>query len=167
MSSQLHTPRVQQLIDQLQLQSHPEGGWYRETYRTVMDQDGDRASSTAIYFLLSQSQHSRFHRIDVDEGWHHYEGDPIRIHILDGSGYRWVDLGPLNDAGRAPQVFVPAGAWFAAEVCVAEQGFALVGCTVAPGFDFAHFELAVAEDLTASHPEHTALINRLCQISRS
>ena len=162
MSTQHDSPRVSQLVEALSLHPHPEGGWFRETYRGAPSLPHERSTSTAIYFLLSQSQHSRFHRIDADEGWHHYEGDVVRVHILDESGYRWVDVGPLDGAGVEPQAMVPAGAWFAAEVLEGDQGFSLVGCTVAPGFEFEHFELATSAELKMHYPEHSLIIDRLC-----
>ena len=162
MSNEMNDPRVAQLVAELDLHPHPEGGWFRETYRAPASPDGVRAASTAIYFLLSDQSHSRFHRIDADEGWHHYEGDPVRVHILDQSGYRWVDVGPLDGSGVAPQTIVPADAWFAAEVLVGPHGYSLVGCTVAPAFEFERFELAQAAELMVRYPEHAALIERLC-----
>ena len=154
--------RMSKLIEQLNLQPHPEGGWFSETYRGPATQVGARAVSTAIYFLLSRHQHSRFHRIDADECWHYYEGDPVRVHILDKNGYRWIDVGPVDNQGRKPQAIVPARAWFAAETQSHDFGFSLVGCTVAPGFEFDYFELATADALKAAYPNYALLIDRLC-----
>ena len=162
MSNKTDDPRVVHLVAELELHPHPEGGWFRETYRGPSSPAEGRGASTAIYFLLSYQRHSRFHRIDADEGWHHYEGDVVRIHILDHLGYRWVDVGPLDGSGVAPQAMVPANAWFAAEVLVGPYGYSLVGCTVAPAFEFERFELAHAAELVVHYPEHAALIERLC-----
>ena len=147
-------------IQSLELLRHPEGGWFRETYRSKATIDGKRAVSTAIYFLLEAGELSHLHRIDADEHWHHYEGACLKIHVFDAQGYRPLLLGPLSVAGATPQCWVPAGAWFGAEV-VEDEGYALVGCTVAPGFEFAQFELAEAETLQSHWPKHRALIERM------
>ena len=152
--------RAQELIDRLGLLSHPEGGYYRETYRGETVAGCDRGTSTMIYFLLTSDDKSHFHRIDADEGWHHYEGDPIRVHVLDQGEHRWVDVGRLDEELR-PQALVPAGLWFGAEVLVGSHGYALVGCTVAPAFEFSRFELAERERLLEVYPSHRDLIERL------
>jgi uncharacterized protein len=127
------------IIARLGLQPHPEGGHYRETFRdTRLDPDG-RARSTAIYFLLARGERSRWHRIDAAEIWHYYAGDTLNLRIADDDGARSVRLGLDLAAGEVPQAIVPAHAWQAAE---STGDWTLVGCTVAPGFDFAAFELA-------------------------
>ena len=154
---------AQRMVQQLGLTAHPEGGWFRETYRAVqtIEVNGQsRSASTGIYFLLESGQVSHLHRIDADELWHHYEGHCLRIHVFDAQGYRSLLLGPLGDGDAHPQHWVPAGAWFGAEV-VGADGHALVGCTVAPGFEFHAFELATEDQLLAYWPEHTALIQRM------
>ena len=155
--------KAQQRIRRLQLLSHPEGGWYRETYRAseMVQYNGQpRSASTAIYFLLEAGQISTLHRIDADEQWHHYEGQRLRIHVLTEDGYTSHVLGPLDMEGAQPHCWVPAGAWFGAEV-IEPDGFALVGCTVAPGFEFSAFELADAETLIKTWPDQAALIQRM------
>ncbi|GAB2906887.1 cupin domain-containing protein [Paralcaligenes sp. KSB-10] len=159
--------RVESLIERFQLQPHPEGGYYRETYRggqsVRRSADGaQRSASTAIYYLLDQGAYSAWHRIASDEIWHFYAGGPLDVHVLDGKGelatYR---LG--NAQERADAVFqavVPAGCWFGAELAE-PQGYALVGCTVAPGFEFSEFEMAVADELLGQYPQHAKLIKRL------
>lgn len=128
-----------EVIARLDLAPHPEGGHYRETFRdTRTDSDG-RAASTAICFLLARGERSHWHRIDAVEIWHHYAGDPLTLQIADDSGVRDVRLGADLAGGEMPQAVVPAHAWQAAESC---GDWTLVGCTVAPGFDFAAFELA-------------------------
>ena len=118
-----------------------------------------RSLSTAIYFLLEQDHFSAFHRIRSDELWHHYDGSAADVHIIGpGGDYRRLMLG--CGAGRQPQAVVPAGNWFAAEVA-GDGAFALLGCTVAPGFDFADFELADGIALAAACPQHAALVRRL------
>ena len=150
-------------IEKLQLIQHPEGGWFRETYcaqSRVEIRGESRAASTAIYFLLGAGEVSTFHRIDSDELWHHYEGSALRVHILDDTGYKTLTIGSLGTPDALPQGWVPAGAWFGAEV-LEPTGYSLVGCTVAPGFDFAHFELAERSTLTNRFPSQAELIARL------
>ena len=128
-----------EIIAQLDLKPHPEGGHFRETFRdAAVDADG-RALSTAIYFLLAHGESSHWHRIDAVEIWHYYAGAPLMLETADDSGTRAITLGPDLVAGEAPQVIVPPHAWQAA---TSTGAWTLVGCTVAPGFDFATFELA-------------------------
>ncbi|MDQ4130618.1 MAG: cupin domain-containing protein [Actinomycetota bacterium] len=152
------------LIRTLGLAPHPEGGYYRETFRAqhVVEPfpGGQRAASTAIYYLLPAGSFSALHRVCWDEAWHHYDGDPVDLHLLDRSGdYRIVRLGSRWDAGERPQYVVPGGAWQAA-VSVGDR-FALCGCTVAPGFDFADFELASRADLLERFPGQREVITSL------
>ncbi len=127
------------IIARLDLKPHPEGGHYRETFRdSRLDADG-RSASTAIYFLLARGERSHWHRIDAAEIWHHYAGSALALKIADSDGARTLRLGPDLAAGEVPQAIVPAQAWQAAESC---GDWTLAGCTVAPGFDFAQFELA-------------------------
>ena len=119
------------LITLLKLKPHPEGGHFRETFR-----DGEgRGHSTAIYFLLKAGEVSRWHRVDAAEAWHFYRGAPLELRI----GKAVYLLGPDVEEAQAPQVVVPPGAWQSARSL---GEYTLVGCTVAPGFDFAHFEMA-------------------------
>jgi hypothetical protein len=127
------------IIARLDLKPHPEGGHYRETFRDARLDDHGRACSTAIYFLLARGERSRWHRIDTAEIWHYYAGHALTLHVADAAGSQSVVLGPDLDAGEVPQAIVPAHAWQAAE---SSGDWTLVGCTVAPGFDFAKFELA-------------------------
>ena len=120
------------LIELLDLKPHPEGGYFRETFR---DGNPGRAHSTAIYFLLKAGEESRWHRVDAAEVWHFYRGAPLELCI----GKQAYVLGPDIDAAEAPQIVVPAGAWQAARSL---GDYTLVGCTVAPGFEFGHFEMA-------------------------
>jgi predicted cupin superfamily sugar epimerase len=126
------------VISLLALEPHPEGGHYRETFRDPRTVDG-RAISTAIYFLLARGQRSHWHRIDAVEVWHHYAGAPLALSLFGADGTSVVRLGSDVAAGDRPQAIVPAGAWQAAESLGA---WSLVGCTVAPGFEFTGFELA-------------------------
>jgi predicted cupin superfamily sugar epimerase len=127
------------IIARLELQPHPEGGHYRETFRDIRRDANGRSLSTAIYFLLARHERSHWHRIDAVEVWHYYAGSALTLQIADGRGQRIVTLGPDFAAGQVPQAVVPAQAWQAAE---SSGDWTLVGCTVAPGFDFAAFELA-------------------------
>jgi predicted cupin superfamily sugar epimerase len=159
-------------IERLDLRPHPEGGYFRETYRaaeTIESAalpkrfDGARAFATAIYFLITRDAFSAFHRIRSDELWHFYAGNAVTLAILDAGGRGQLateSLGRDPARGELPQVVIPAGAWFAAEVA-APGAFALVGCTVAPGFDFADFELGTRARLLASYPQHRGVIERL------
>jgi uncharacterized protein len=135
-------PSATEIIARLDLQPHPEGGHYRETFRDErLDGDG-RSVCTAIYFLLARGERSHWHRIDAVEIWHYYAGHALILQIADDSGQRTVRLGPDLAAGEVPQAIVPAQAWQAAE---SSGDWTLVGCTVAPGFDFATFELAAPD----------------------
>lgn len=132
-------PTAAEIIARLELKPHPEGGHYRETFRdTRVDADG-RSASTAIYFLLARGERSHWHRIDAVETWHYYAGHALTLQIADNADWRTVRLGSNLTAGELPQVIVPAQTWQSAE---SAGDWTLVGCTVAPGFDFAAFELA-------------------------
>lgn len=129
------------VIRLLDLKPHPEGGHFRETFRDSRTLEGGRAASTAIYFLLARGQRSHWHRVDAVEVWHFHAGSALALETTqDGSGpVERVTLGPDLDAGERPQAIVPAHAWQTAESL---GDWTLVGCTVAPGFDFSGFELA-------------------------
>jgi uncharacterized protein len=151
------------LVKALDLQPHPEGGYYKETYRGPALTNG-RSAGTAIYFLLEPGNFSAFHRIDADECWHFYSGIPLWVHVLHPNGhYERIELGNDFASGARPQALVKAGCWFASE-CAGEKGFSLVGCTVSPGFLFDGFELAKANELVQTYPQHQALIERLCRV---
>jgi uncharacterized protein len=125
----------------LRLEPHPEGGHYRETFRDSRQGESGRAVSTAIYFLLRQGEVSRWHRVDAAEIWHWYAGAPLKLSIAEAGRRTELTLGSGLAAGERPQAVVPAHAWQQAESLGA---WTLMGCTVAPGFDFAGFELAPA-----------------------
>ena len=128
-----------EVIRLLDLKPHPEGGHFRETFRDTRAVEGGRAASTAIYFLLARGERSHWHRVDAAECWHFYGGSALALHIADGAGRTTFRIGNDLAAGDHPQMVVPAGAWQAAESL---GDWTLVGCTVAPGFDFSGFELA-------------------------
>jgi predicted cupin superfamily sugar epimerase len=129
------------IIARLELKPHPEGGHFRETFRDPRSDADGRSFSTAIFFLLARGERSHWHRIDAAEIWHFYAGQPLTLQIADDNGQRTVRLGTELAAGEVPQAIVPPGVWQAAE---STGDWTLVGCTVAPGFDFAKFELAPA-----------------------
>ncbi len=152
------------IIDRLGLKPHPEGGFYRESYRsagTAESGRGQRAHSTAVYFLLRRGETSRLHRLKSDEVWHFYGGGPLTVAEIAPDGTtRETVLGPDLDAGQTPQHVVPAGSWFGA-FPAAGTDFSFVGCTVAPGFDFRDFEMAARDELTQRFPHAAALIREL------
>ena len=168
--SLLETP-IKFLIEQLGLIRHPEGGWYRETYRcsdtATADSlpvrfSGDRSFCTAIYFLLGKEDVSMLHRIKSDELWHFYDGATLTIHVLTPhGGHNDIKLGTDLASGETYQAVVPAGCWFGAEVS-GDGEYSLVGCTVAPGFDFADFEMGNRDSLLKQFPDHTEIIQRMC-----
>jgi predicted cupin superfamily sugar epimerase len=127
------------IVRLLDLRPHPEGGHYRETFRDPARGASGRAHSTGIYFLLRHGEVSRWHRIDAAEVWHWYAGAPLLLTVADASGRRETRLGTGLAAGERPQAVVPAHAWQQAQTL---GSWTLVGCTVAPGFEFAGFELA-------------------------
>ena len=128
-----------EIIARLELKPHPEGGYYRETFRDSRTDANGRAQSTAIYFLLARGERSHWHRIDAVEIWHYYAGHALTLKIADDDGQWSLRLGANLAAGEQPQAIVPPHTWQSAE---STDDWTLVGCTVAPGFDFATFELA-------------------------
>jgi predicted cupin superfamily sugar epimerase len=161
---------AQRWIEKLELEPHPEGGWFREFYRSeesiphsgLPDRfPGTRNFSTAIYYLLGGSDFSALHRIRQDELLHYYDGASLTIHIIDPDRtYSKVVLGRRIEAGETLVAVVKAGCLFGAEVNN-PSSFTLIGCTVAPGFDFADFEVPGRDELLAEYPDHRALIERL------
>ena len=151
-------------IDQLKLLPHPEGGYYRETYRAAGEfftgRPGEtRSFSTAIYFLLEKSDRSRFHRIQSDEIWHYHAGGRLKLFTLTERGVVTQTLGPDIMRGDQLQIVIPARHWFGA--LVVEGDYVLSSCTVSPGFDFKDFELADRVHLLDLYPEQTEIITRL------
>lgn len=160
------------LITTFDLKPHPEGGYYKETYRSQESINvhalpgrftSDRCFSTAIYFLLENGNFSAFHRIKSNECWHFYAGNGLLIYTIYPDGVlSIVRLGNDVANGETFQHTVPANCWFASEPAP-ESTFSFVGCTVAPGFDFEDFEMANVVALSAQYPQHSALIHRLCR----
>ncbi len=150
-----------QIIEKLQLIPHPEGGFYKETYRSDLimtaSAGNQRNVSTAIYYLLENDSKSNFHRIKSDEFWFFHQGNPIELLIIDDGELKSMVIGNNLDKGELPQAMIPAGKWFAAHI-QNEIGFALVSCTVAPGFDFVDFELATRNDLLLRNRESLDIV---------
>lgn len=157
-------------VEKLGLEPHPEGGYFRQSYKAdlVLAKEGlpaefagDRAVSTAIYFLLEGENFSAFHRLRSDEVWHFYAGDPLVVHVIEPKGkYSRILVGRDLEAGQVLQAVVRAGCWFASHVAD-WKSFAVVGCAVAPGFEFEDFEMGKREELGAKYPQHMELIERL------
>jgi predicted cupin superfamily sugar epimerase len=164
---------AQYWIDHLELSPHPEGGYYRVTYESDLTIavgalpsrfHGDRLASTAIYFLLAGKDFSAFHRIASDEVWHFHAGSALSVYVIDREGRdSEFHLGNRPESGEVFQAVVKAGCWFASRLKDAKT-YALVGCTVAPGFDFADFELATRSELTDAYPKHQKLIEELTRL---
>ncbi len=160
-------------IEMLRLDPHPEGGYFRQTYKSEMliardalppGFSGARAASTAIYFLLDGKNFSAFHRLRSDEIWHFYAGEAVVVHAIHPDGkYSQILLGCDPGAGQVFQAVVAAGCWFASHV-EDWKGWALVGCTVAPGFEFEDFEMGKREELTSLYPQHREIIQRLTRV---
>lgn len=159
--------RTDELIESLNLQPHPEGGFFKETYRSEEFIDpsslddcysGKRNYSTSIYFLLTSESFSAFHKIHQDETWHFYEGSPIELHTISEAGehHKYL-IGPDISSDQVFQLTVPGNHWFASKV-LNPNSYSLVGCTVAPGFDFDDFTLAKRQELITSFPQHQTLI---------
>jgi predicted cupin superfamily sugar epimerase len=159
-------------IEELGLERHPEGGWFREIYRSAERipkkglperYGGPRSFLTSIYFLLKSGEVSQLHRLRSDELWHFFDGSPLRFHVFGEDGaYRSFRLGRDPRRRESLQATLPAGSVFGAEV-VEPRSFSLSGCTVAPGFDFADFEFGRREDLLARFPRKRAAIERLAR----
>lgn len=162
--------KADNIIRELNLVSHPEGGYFRETYRSegeIQQENpgsnfkGDRNYSTCIYFLLISDDFSAFHKIIQDEIWHFYDGSPIKLHLINKDGeYSKIIIGSAIDQGQVPQYVVAGGIWFAAEM-INKNDYALLGCTVAPGFNFLDFELAKRNELIVKFPQHKSIITSL------
>lgn len=161
---------IQELIQKLDLQPHPEGGYFKEVYRSKGsiaksylgdEYSSDRNYATSIYFLLTSDSFSAFHKINQDETWHFYKGDPLVLHIISKEGnYSSTIIGNDIVNGEVPQFTVKGGDWFAAEV--KDNGsFSLVGCTVAPGFHFDDFVLPRRDALIELFPQHAKIIQQL------
>jgi uncharacterized protein len=156
------------LIQALQLQPHPEGGFYKETYRSsqslVNNEGQNRNVSTSIYYLLENKDKSHFHRIKSDELWYFHQGETLEIVSIQNNNLVTILLGNDLEKGEVPQAIIPAAVWFAAKV-KDNIGFSLVSCSVAPGFDFVDFEMAKRQDLIQSFPHLKDVIENFTRAS--
>ncbi|PWH87219.1 cupin domain-containing protein [Brumimicrobium oceani] len=162
--------KIQDIVERLDLQEHPEGGYFKETHRSVGEiteenlgenYKGSRNYSTTIYFLLTSANFSAFHRIKQDEIWHFYDGSPIRLHVITKDGaYHEHIIGRDFEKGQLPQRIVEGGDWFASEV-LENNSYSLAGCTVSPGFSFEDFEMKSKKELVELFPDHEEIIGRL------
>jgi len=166
-------------VQKLEMNPHPEGGWYKETYRSEEKVhlpglperfSGERSFCTGIYFLLQYPQFSAFHRIKSDEMWHFYAGSPLNVFVIDSNGgFEVIKLGNDIEQGERFQAVVKAGNWFASQPVgvndnlMAGETFSLVGCTVSPGFDFSDFEMAKADELIKEFPQYEEWIKKYCR----
>lgn len=162
-------PTAEQWIGSLGLEPHPEGGWYRETYRSAGSYRfggtapfvGPRAYATSIHYLLENGDRSRLHRILSDELWYFHAGDPLEVHVFPGNGpHRHITLGADPSMGERLHDWVPAGCDFGARLAAGSgpNGFALVSCVVAPGFDFRDFSFSGRDDLVARYPAQRDIV---------
>ena len=157
-------------LKKLNLEKHPEGGWFKEVYKSCETlkkehlherYSGPRHTGTSIYFLITDKEFSAFHRIKSDEIWHFYDGSAVTIHMINTDGnYSTVKLGNNFEAGEVFQFTIPHGVWFAGTVDEADS-YALIGCTVSPGFDYDDFELGIREEMMKVFPMHKEIIKRL------
>lgn len=163
------TDKIFKLIEYLNLKPHPEGGYYKETYRSQgviparflpSQIEADRNYSTCIYFMLTSGNFSSFHQLKQDEIWHFYDGSPIDFHLITPQGQH---LNPIIGRdilkGQVPQFIIPGGSCFAAQV-IEPESYALIGCTVAPGFSFDDFTLKTRAELNADFPQHREIIEQ-------
>jgi len=162
--------RIEQLVLQLQLEKHPEGGYYKEVYRSseiILEESlperysGDRSFATSIYYLIDGEYPSLFHRLKSDEIWHFYEGSPVDVHIIDpGGNYTRITMGDLSMQNHNYQITIPKNHWFGG-IVRKRDSYTLLGCTVSPGFDFKDFEMAEQDSLLSKFPEHREIILKL------
>ncbi len=160
----------QKIITKFNLSEHPEGGYFKETYRSngIIENnnlpsyfEGNRNYSTCIYFLLTSEKFSAFHKINQDEIWHFYAGTALKLHMISPKGnYSHIIIGNNLLQNETPQFVVPAHHWFAAEV-INKDSFSFTGCTVAPGFDFKDFVLPKRNELLGLFPQHKEIITQL------
>ncbi len=162
----MHTETAAHWIDNLNLRRHPEGGYYKEIFRSqqqVMRVGARkvRQALTSIYYLLEGTDFSGFHRIASDELWYFHKGSPLLIHVINENGiHTGFELSDTHSGSLS--LAVKAGLWFAVEV-PSTDGFTLVSCAVAPGFEFGEFEMAQKQEMNALYPQHAALFDKLCR----
>ena len=163
MSQLTEVAEVAAYIEALALEPHPEGGYYREIYRSPLEVQAGarhRSAGTSIYYLLPEDSFSAWHVVQSDEQWHHYAGAPLEVHLLRNGGSESIRLGGDLLGGEFAQAVVPAGVVQAAHPI---GGWALMGCTVAPGFDFQDFRMNSAAELKRDFPGQEGIIDRFCR----
>ena len=161
---------AKKIIEILNLKPHPEGGYFKENYRSKgviknnslnFEANGERNYSTSIYFLLNENDFSAFHKIRQDEIWHFYAGSTLLLHTINPNGnYNLIRIGNKLENGDFFQFVVPARTWFASEV-ENKTSYSFCGCTVSPGFDFRDFEMPSTKTLSKIFPQHQEIIKRL------
>jgi hypothetical protein len=166
----MHKSKIQSLISNLGLVSHPEGGYYKNTFESkerISDNElsvnfeGQRKLYTSIYFLLTSEEVSHFHRLKSDELWYFHAGSPLTIHIIHENGeYEEIKLGMNLEKGEVPQALVPKNSIFGSSV-LEKDTYSLVGCMVSPGFEFKDFELFTQDELLLNYPQHEEIILKL------
>jgi predicted cupin superfamily sugar epimerase len=162
----MRTETASYWIEHLNLWRHPEGGYYKEVFRSQqqvsrLGTDEAKQACTSIYYLLEGADYSGFHRIASDELWYFHKGSPLLIHVIDEQGtYSAIELS--DTVSGSLSTAIKAGLWFAAEIA-AGTDFALVSCAVAPGFEFSEFEMADREKLLTHYPQHANILNKLCR----
>ena len=166
--------RANYYISKLNLSPHPEGGYFKEIYRSdeIINEkhlperyNADRAFSTSIYFLLERNQVSRFHKIKSDEIWHYYVGSGVKIYVIEKNGeIKEILLGSKLEQGELPQVVINKNSWFGAEL-LDKSSFSLLGCTVSPGFEYNDFELGESKKLLNLFPQHEKIIKKLTKFN--
>ncbi|KHF40020.1 cupin domain-containing protein [Halalkalibacter okhensis] len=155
-------------IKYLELEAHPEGGYFKRSFRSTEEVPGKgRMLYTSIYFLLSDNDVSHFHRLQSDELWYFHAGNSLSVHIIHENGeYEEVRLGLDLEQGEVPQVLVPKNAIFGSSLSQEEEGaFSLVGCMVSPGFEYEDFELFTQKDLLGDYPQHEEIIKKLAYVT--
>lgn len=162
----METQNAAYYIQLLNLLPHPEGGYYKETFRSEQQvnhvgEANVKQACTSIYYLLENADFSGFHRIASDEIWYFHKGQPLIIHVIKNDG-TLISYELSDEKTGSFSIIVQAGLWFAAELKRTE-GFTLVSCAVAPGFDFREFEMAKREELVLQYPQHEALLTRMCR----
>lgn len=153
-------------IGHLDLQPHPEGGYYKEVFRSEiainrLSSPGIKQACTSIYYLLEADDYSGFHRLLSDELWYFHKGEPLHIHVIDSDGNYFVHELSDTPSGNL-SIAIKAGQWFGSEI-PSKTAFALVSCAVAPGFEFTEFEMAGKDNMVAIYPQHEAILSRLCR----
>ncbi|MES2810547.1 MAG: cupin domain-containing protein [Bacteroidota bacterium] len=157
---------AQYWINHLGLQPHPEGGYYKEVFRSAqtVNREGaaiGKSALTSIYYLLEAGDYSGFHRLASDELWYFHQGDPLHIHVIDQQGnHSTIELSDTETG--VLQAVIPPHTWFASEVAT-QSGYVLVSCAVAPGFDFTEFEMARKDEMSGEYPQHKAILEKLCR----